>query len=190
MNADSPHELIDHAAAIIKSGGIIAYPTEAVFGLGCDPFNQKAVERLLEIKRRPSQKGLILIAANWNVLEPLVQMKNIEPAAFARVQATWPGPFTWIFPANNHTPEWVCSPDHTIALRVTAHPIARTLCAALNAPLVSTSANFSNSPPLRDAASVQHIFGETLDYVLSGDVDHNLHPSEIRDVLTGNILRQ
>jgi L-threonylcarbamoyladenylate synthase len=188
MNAPASHELIDHAAAVVRNGGIIAYPTEAVYGLGCDPFNEEAVKRLLTIKHRPLEKGLILIANSWDILEPLVQ--TIEPIALASAKATWPGPFTWVFPANKKTPNWVCGPHHTIAVRVTAHPIARTLCAALNAPLVSTSANLANHPALRDAASVEHVFTGKIDYILTGDVDRNSHPTEIRDVLTGNFLRQ
>lgn len=182
---------IARAVAVIKSGGVIAYPTEAVFGLGCDPFNRAAVDRLLHLKHRPlqqqKQKGLILIAADWLTVSHLIE--PIEPALLARAQATWPGPFTWVFPAKSTVPEILCGPSHTIALRITAHPIARTLCTLLDAPLVSTSANFSHHPPLRDAKNVLHVFGNTLDYVLPGQVDPLARPTKVFDALTGKVLR-
>jgi L-threonylcarbamoyladenylate synthase len=181
-------KFIEQAAAVVKNGGIIAYPTEAVFGLGCDPFNEESVQRLLSIKKRPTQKGLIVIAASWEIIAPLVQ--PVEPTALAHAQSTWPGPFTWVFPASNKAPVWICGSHHTIAVRVTAHPIARTLCNALNAPLLSTSANISTHPPLRDMHSVLRVFRDQIDYILPGEVGSSTQPTSIRDVITGNIFRQ
>ena len=96
----------DKAAEVLLRGGVIAYPTEAVWGLGCDPFNETAVEHLLQIKRRPMHKGLILVAANLQQIEPL--LRNLNSADRARVTSSWPGPVTWILPdPTNLIPHWV-----------------------------------------------------------------------------------
>ncbi len=177
-----------HAAWLLKQGGIIAYPTEAVFGLGCDPFNQDAVMQLLRLKRRSAQKGLILIADCFEKLQPLVE--NIPSEKREAVLATWPGPYTWVFPANlSMVPEEITGGNKTVAVRVTAHPIARQLCQVFGRALVSTSANFSLEEPLCTEEAVRAYFGDDIDYILRGETSGLLNPTQIRDALTGEILR-
>jgi L-threonylcarbamoyladenylate synthase len=138
------HFKIRRAIHKIKAGEIIAYPTEAVFGLGCDPLNEKAVTNLLVLKKRPIEKGLILIASSLSQLEPyLILNKKV----LARVTPSWPGPITWIIPAQEWVPKWLTGKHSTLAVRVTAHPTARLLCEENGAPLVSTSANITSKPP-------------------------------------------
>src|SRR6218665_315978 len=91
---------INEAAIRLKSGGVIAYPTEAVWGLGCDPFDETAVMRLLAIKQRPVDKGLILIAADLAQLQPLLDLPAMPETRLAEVLASWPGPHTWVLPAS------------------------------------------------------------------------------------------
>jgi len=178
---------LSEAIKVITDGGIIAYPTEAVYGLGCDPFNETAVKRLLAIKQRPIEQGLILIAAEWQQVANLVQ--PISDEKMAEINATWPGPVTWVFPASPLVPPWIRGQHPSIAIRITGHSIAKQLCQRFNKPLVSTSANLSGQVALHDTVGVKLAFSNKIDYILPGRVGGNPKPSEIRDVLTGNIIR-
>ena len=174
------------AARAVRYGGVIAYPTEAVYGLGCDPLDAVAVLDLLELKGRPVGKGLILIAADFDQLRPFVD--EVAPGAMAAVHASWPGPHTWLLPARPATPPWLTGDFTTLAVRVTAHPVAAALC-RLTGPLVSTSANPAGRRPARDALTVRRYFGDRLDAVLAGPVDRRRGPSAIRDAASGRLLR-
>lgn len=175
------------AVRILRAGGIVAYPTEAVYGLGCDPFNEQAVLRLLSIKGRAIDKGLILIAASHEQLKPLLLPQSAE--TMAPVLASWPGPSTWILPADARVPVWLTGASDAIAVRVTAHPLAASLCKHFGAPLVSTSANASGRPPARTALRVRRAIGPCVDYLLSGPTGGAALPSEIRDARDGRLLR-
>ncbi len=171
----------------LRRGGLLAYPTEAVFGLGCDPLRPDAVLRLLRLKRRPLRAGLILIAADPDQLAPYLAPL---PAARRRVvNATWPGPVTWIWPARPGTPDWLTGGRDSIAVRLTAHPLARALCRAWGGALVSTSANPHRRPPARTALQVRRYFGDHLDLILHGATGPARRPTEIRDARTGARLR-
>ncbi len=178
---------IQPAVEVLKRGGIIAYPTESVYGLGCDPFNEKAVMRLLGLKKRSVEKGLILIAADWEQVKSLV--KPIKPYLLKRVLATWPGPVTWTFPAAHGLPQWIRGAHSTVAIRVTAHPIASELCRVFNQPLVSTSANIEGQPPVVKDEDIEKIFPEGIDGVVTGSLGGLAKPTEIRSALTGETLR-
>lgn len=179
---------IKKSVEILQEGGIVAYPTEAVYGLGCDPGNEAAVLRLVELKQRSIKKGLILIAASWKQIAPF--LAPIPPARLEQVQKTWPGAVTWIFPATALVPEWIKGEHTTVAVRVVAHPIAREICEAFGKPIVSTSANHEGEPPARDAAMVVKMFDDEIDYVVPGDTTGLENPTPIYDALTGIILRK
>ncbi len=171
----------------LKKGQILAYPTEAVFGLGCDPFNADAVGRLLMIKQRSVDKGLILVAATWQQIESLVE--PIPPRALTQVLATWPGPFTWVFPVSPAVPHWIRGKHRTIALRVSSHPVIQELCQAFGGPIVSTSANRDGQPPLRDYRAVCMMFGKQIDFILPDKVGGQNNPTIIRDAISGETIR-
>ncbi|SFM53219.1 L-threonylcarbamoyladenylate synthase [Ectothiorhodospira mobilis] len=175
------------AAAVIRSGGVVAYPTEAVYGLGCAPCNRTAVQRLLRIKGRAQAKGLILVAADPAQLTPF--LAPVDPALQDRALATWPGPVTWLWPAAPHTPRWLTGDHDTLAVRVTDHPLAAALCRHAGTALVSTSANRSDAPPCRHAQAVDDTLGHGLDLILAGDTGGRDRPSEIRDLGSGRVLR-
>jgi L-threonylcarbamoyladenylate synthase len=179
---------LQNAATILRQGGIIAYPTEAVFGLGCDPFNQSAVTRIKQLKQRSPQKGLIVIGASWEQLQPFTS--TIPKENLMHALATWPGPFTWIFPAADITPKWITGEHTTVAIRVTAHPIAKALCEAFGKAIISTSANLENQSSARTADEVKKIFKGDIDLIIDGALGNQNKPSEIRDVLTGKVLRE
>jgi len=177
---------LQQAVRTVRHGGIIAYPTESVFGLGCDPLRLDAVVRLLELKQRPAAKGLILIASDVEQLLPF--LLPLDPSFRERVLASWPGPVTWLLPARPETPGLLRGRHETLAVRVTAHPAAAALCRACGHALVSTSANVGGRPPARSALAVRRIFGEAIDYVLPGEAG-GAPVTEIRDALSNRIVR-
>lgn len=179
---------LEHCVAALRQGEVIAYPTEAVFGVGCDPDNQLAVERLLALKQRPVEKGLILIASDYAQLLPYVDDSLLSAECLARILHSWPGPVTWVMPAKSSVPRWLTGQFDSIAVRVSDHPDVRRLCQAFGKPLTSTSANLTGLPPCRLEQEVVAQFGTQL-AVLSGLVGGRENPSEIRDAQTGTVLR-
>jgi L-threonylcarbamoyladenylate synthase len=176
------------ACAALRAGGLIAYPTEGVWGLGCEPRNERAVDRLLALKKRDWRKGLILIAADFSQLEPFVHLPS--RTAQKRAFSTWPGPATWVFPASDHTPMWISGDRDSVAIRVSAHPVVRALCLAYGGPIVSTSANRSGHPPARSATAVRLNFPGRIDAIVPGALGGREAPTPIRDVISGLILRR
>jgi len=175
------------AVEALRSGGVIAYPSEAVYGLGCDPLEHAAVQRIFALKQRDADKGLILIASDISQLLPF--MAPISAAVMKTLEASWPGPVTWVVPAAAALPFWLSGGRDTLAVRVTAHPIAAALCQAAGMALVSTSANKSGQPPARTALAVRAQFGAGVDCILPGAVGGLSKPTEIREALTGKVLR-
>lgn len=175
------------ALRCLRRGGIVAYPTEAVWGLGCDPDDGDAVQRVLAIKQRPATRGLILLADDFGRLAPY--LAPLPDSVRQRVSATWPGPVTWLLPAAPGTPRWLTGDHATIAVRVSAHPPAAELARAFGKPLVSTSANRSGRPPARTLLALRLSLGNAVDYVLPAPTGGGVRPSEIRDGLSGRILR-
>jgi L-threonylcarbamoyladenylate synthase len=175
------------AARIVRAGGVIAYPTEAVFGLGCLPRDRRAVMRVLKIKRRSWRKGLILIGADLVSLERYVVLPP-EPRR-TEVLATWPGPNTWVLDARAGAPRWITGGRASVAVRMTSHPVATALCRAVGEALVSTSANVSRRPPHRRLLALRRDLGRSVDYVLAGPLGDQATPTPIRDGRTGRLLR-
>lgn len=171
----------------LRRGGVLAYPTEAVWGLGCDPLNAAAVERIFRLKGRPRDKGLILIAHDWAALSPFLAPPH--PAALQRALATWPGPVTWVFPARPDTPPWLCPDRNTLAVRVTAHPLAAALCRAFGGAIVSTSANPAGKAPARTARRVRAYFGARELAILPGPTGILERPTAIHEAMSGRRLR-
>ncbi len=178
---------LNQASRAIRSGGVIAYPTEAVYGLGCDPWNEDAVFSLLELKQRSVEKGLILIAANLEQLTPFVG--EFDSQIKKRILPTWPGPVTWLVPYLSSCPYFLHGKHNTIAVRVTDHPLVVALCKHLGSALVSTSANIQGREAARTSLRVRKIFGGRLDYILSGRTGGMFSPSKIIHAETGTVLR-
>lgn len=174
------------AARIIREGGVIAYPTEAVFGLGCDPAAEEALLRILAIKQRPAAAGFILIAADWAQLEGW-----ISPTAAERERLLEPAgrPLSWVVRAGPLCTPLLTGDRPTVAVRVTGHPLARALCELADTPIISTSANRHGRPPARSALAARRQLGASVDLVLGGTTGGATRPSEIRDAATGRVLR-
>lgn len=174
---------------LLKKGEVIAYPTEAVFGLGCDPDCETAVLKLLELKQRSIEKGLILIASDYQQLQPYIDETMLTTAQKQQALMSWPGPVTWILPKNIKTPYFLTGKFNTIAVRVTNHPLVCKLCDLFGKPLVSTSANLSAHEPCRTFSEIEKQFGANFP-ILEGEIGQRSQPSEIRDIQTGQIIRQ
>lgn len=187
MGLATPGWRLREAARCIDGGGIVAYPTEAVYGLGCDPYNAAAAVRLLELKQRPIDQGLILIGARKRHIAPFVA--SLGKSMRARIDKTWPGPYTWLLPAAPDTPYWIRGDHQTVAVRITAHPIAAALCDAVGGALVSTSANRHGRAPARSALQARLQFGGHIDCIVCGAVGPQRRPTEIRDATSGRIVR-
>lgn len=175
------------AARLLRGGGIVAYPTEGVYGLGCDPLNPLAVQRVLQLKGRSARKGLILIAADYAQVRPFLRPPGKQLSR--RLRDDWPGPVTWVLPAAAAVPGWLTGGRDTLAVRVTSHLLAAALCRAFGRALVSTSANRSGGRPARSALDVRRLFGDAVDLILHGALGGLRGPTPIRDATSGRLLR-
>jgi len=184
MNLDKQIRQSVHA---LQQGGVIAYPTESVFGLGCDPDTPDAVQRILALKQRPIEKGLILIAASFDQVKKYLQ--PVSPDIQQRVFATWPGPHTWLWPVNDDVPELLRGHYSTLAIRVSAHPVVQQICNSLGKAIVSTSANPAGKPPACNADEIRQYFDERLDFIIDTGTGECGSPTEIRDAMSNRIIR-
>lgn len=181
-------EQLAQAVRLIKQGGVIAYPTEGVYGLGCDPFNEDAIRRLLAIKQRLPEKGLICVGASFSqckdLIDPSLTETILQPAL-----KTWPGPYTWLIPARRELSSLLTGGHSSLAIRISDHPIIQQLCLALESPLTSTSANLSNKPALLTYEEVCKVFSDKVDYLCEGKTSGLNKPSKILDLLSGREIR-
>ena len=179
---------LDILVDIINQGGVIAYPTESVWGLGCNPWNKKAVNKILSLKKRNSEKGFILVGSHISQFSPLV---NILPTAQKEtLEDSWPGPHTWVIPDEMQwAPVWVRGRFNTVAVRVSRHPEIVSLCNALMQPIISTSANTTGKDALVDQNSVETSFSNTIDAIFSGTIGKHKKPTTIQDLFTGHTIR-
>jgi L-threonylcarbamoyladenylate synthase len=173
--------------AHLKHGGLIAYPTESCYGLGCDPYNRQAVQRILKLKQRPQRKGLILIASRYDQVARFLQ--PLTPAEQTRLQSDGTKVVTYLMPVKPSCPRWLRGEHDTLAVRLTAHPFAKQLCRSAGNALVSTSANRSGQRPAKTRAECKRLFGKEV-WVLPGRVGKRKQPSTIQAWVGGRIIRQ
>lgn len=176
---------IKRVADVLLQGGVIAYPTEGVYGLGCLPDDIGAVLRVLDIKARESTKGLILVAADASQLEGWVSL----PAGKALPTPDPRRPITWIVPPGPLVHPAIQGVHPGLAVRITSNPVAAAICNVVDAPLVSTSANVSGRPTARNRYVLRRQFAQRVDLIVPGDCGPASGPSEIRDLVTGKVLR-
>lgn len=180
---------INKAVEVLRGGGVIAYPTEHCFGLGCDPNNAQAVERILTIKQRKAEQGLILLGANEAQLGVYANFAALDAAQLQRVRDSWPGPNTWLIPAHANVSTLLRGHHLSIAVRFTANEICRDLLTKFGHAIVSTSANRHGQAALLEADEVTHEMGTEVDYVLELAVGGAPAPSTIRDAQSNAQLR-
>jgi L-threonylcarbamoyladenylate synthase len=178
----------EQAVAALREGKVIAYPTEAVWGLGCDPYNAEAVKKLLQLKKRAVEKGLILIAASYAQIEPLLA-DTLTDEQRALLQQASEKPVTWLVPFNPaKVPPWISGQHEKVAVRISNHSTVKALCEAAGMPLVSTSANPQGCQAAREAFQVRRYFAQQVQ-LCHGQTGTAKTPSTIKDLLTGAIIR-
>lgn len=174
---------ISQASVILQNGGVIAYSTETVIGLGCDPSHQAAVNRILWLKNRAVENGLIVLVDNITSLQNHTKPLSTEQiASISTAKNT-----TWLIPTNEHVPRWVRGKHEKIAVRITQHTTANPLSAATDG-IISTSANISSYKILANQNEIRDWFGPHVDYIIVSETGSNT-PSEIKDLITGEKLR-
>lgn len=178
---------VAQGAELICNGGVVAYPTEGCYGLGCNPMNAEAVKRILNIKRRHFSKGLILVGDHINRFDSY--FTHLPETTAQEIMASWPGPVTWLLPASRNVPRVIRGNHQSIALRVSKHPVVRMLCREANMAIVSTSANRAAQMPLRALPSVMAEFGEDVDGIVAGRIGQRRNPSVIRNSRDGSYVR-
>lgn len=181
---------VSTAADLMRAGGVVAYPTEYCFGLGCDPRNEHAVQRILSIKQRSVEQGLILIAAELEQVHNYAELDQLP--TIAEIKQSWPGPVTWVLPALADTPPWITGQHKSVAMRVTAHALCQSLCIEFGGAIVSTSANRHGQPAAVSVQEVARQLGDEVDLILDGPLandDSNRSSSSIRDARSGETLR-
>lgn len=185
----APASPIAEAVATLRRGGIVACPTEGVWGLSCDPFDEAAVLRLLALKQRSVDKGLILVASSRVQLDGIADWDALPAQARDQVSASWPGPHTWVIPAMPGVPRWITGGRDAVALRVSAHPLVAALCGGFGGALVSTSANVSTAPAPCTRAGLDPRILAGIDAIVEGETSGLAQATSIRDARSGNTLR-
>lgn len=175
------------AIKVLRAGGIIAYPTEAVWGLGCDPYNAHAFNRLLELKQRPEDKGVILVASceqQLGILRDGLSEQQLQTLREVPAQPT-----TWLIPSSDGIPQWITGQHSSVAVRISRHPVVKSLCDAFGGMIVSTSANLAGKAPATTEQEARAIFAGGVDIYVSGSVGGQKKPSRIIDLVSGKVLR-
>ncbi|WP_411993221.1 Sua5/YciO/YrdC/YwlC family protein [Agarivorans sp. DSG3-1] len=172
---------------VLQQGAVIAYPTEAVFGLGCDPDNKQAVSKILQIKRRPVEKGLILLASELAHLLPYIDYSALSAEQQQLLVSKQTRPTTWLVPVSAATPKWISGQFSSVAVRLTSHPLVADICQRWGKPLVSTSANYSGEIPAANAEQAALLTG--VDLVVDGPLGKAKQTSQIKDIFTGEVIR-
>lgn len=182
---------LSNALNALHNQGVIAYPTESVFGLGCDPDCELAIAKILQIKNRPAHKGLILIAANIEQLKNYADFNSLDAQQLAAINKTWPGPFTWVIPAQKSLCKLISGDFDSVAVRVSAHPVVQQLCLQFGKPIISTSANLSGLEPCTTSRQVYDMFAgqPLLACIVDAPVSGLSAPSQIYDARSGKRLR-
>lgn len=190
QKADQATEVLQ-AVRVLHKGGVIAYPTEAVYGLGCDPKNVSAVKKIFDLKQRKKEKGLILIASEYEQLKSYIS--PLERTIENKMLSSWQDQktaITWLVPVDSRVSTYLKGQFDTLAVRVSHHPVVKELCDKFAGAIISTSANIATQEAARTVEQVKQIFGDKIDFILDGETDLNAQPSEIRDALTDKIIRQ
>ncbi|MFT6269277.1 MAG: tRNA threonylcarbamoyl adenosine modification protein (Sua5/YciO/YrdC/YwlC family) [Alphaproteobacteria bacterium] len=171
-----------------ESGQVFAYPTEAVYGLGCDPLNKDAVYKILSLKSREVEKGMILIASDFSQIAPFVLFEHLSQHTQQEILSSWPGPVTWLLPKSPKTPDWLSGDSNMLAVRISSHPLVSQMCNHLGKPIVSTSANPAGESPAINEQELRGYFGNEL-RVLEGLLGNQKSPSKIFHSLTMETIR-
>jgi len=184
MPIDEDADII-RAVQILEDGGIIVYPTETVYGLGCDPFSETVFNRLKGIKGREGEKPMLLLASSIDQVKQVSGM--MEGTALKLAERFWPGPLTMILPPSDDLPRYLTGPGGGVAIRITSNPVASAIATGFGKPIVSTSANKAGMPPAETVDEAQSVLGDDIDCYVAGEEPLTGLPSTIVDVMSGTV---
>jgi L-threonylcarbamoyladenylate synthase len=191
IDGDNPQpEIISEAAAIIKSGGVIAFPTHSLYGLGADAFNSNAVKRVFELKQRPAAKPILVLIEDLRQLDGLV--KFVSPDAARMMKKFWPGRLTLVFEARNGLPANLTAGTGKIGVRLAGQAVARALVQAVQGPITGTSANLTRHGGCSRIEDMDPMISRRLDLLLDAGALQGGKGSTVVDVAGNNpkILRE
>lgn len=177
------------AKEAFEQGGVIAYPTEGVFGLGCDPSNEQAIAKLISVKSRSVEKGLILLAGDYQQLKPYINESLLPEDKKQHMLDTWPNGTTFVVPANKSLSAFLTGKFATIAVRITDQPDVTALCQQTQKPIVSTSANISGEPSAATWQTLSAEIVDKIDFIIKGNTLGYTKASTIVDAITGTVFR-
>ena len=179
---------IKRLSKAIMQGAVVAYPSDTIWGFGCHPLHITAVNRILQVKNRSADKGLILLSSSLEYCLPYIA-KHLSDVQLDRLKQDYERPTTWLTPAAEDCPVWLRGRYTTIAIRITQHPLIQSICTQIQAPLVSTSANRQGRPPVRNALQAQRQFSRHMDFIVHGYEAGTQQASRIQSLLTGCTIR-
>ena len=177
---------IRHAAHIINHGGIIAYPTDTIYGLGCDPYNHDAVEKINQIKQRPLDKKFILLAADIDQVRPLILISEDQEKTLTQTTE----PTSWVIDASPDAPSWLVDENKTITIRISKHHDVTRLCHAAGHAIISTSANISGKKPASNALDLHRYFHDSVDKIILSSKNLTSKASKIIRLCDNYVIRQ
>ena len=166
---------------------VFAYPTEGVWGLGCNPFSEKAVKKLINLKKRPKNKGIIVLAGSLQQLLPFTQ--HLSEKLKKRMNSKWPGPHTWLVPSSPDIPKWLIGPTGLVALRLSDHKTVIELTESLNMPICSSSANISGQEPAKNSDEIRTFFGNKV-LIIEGELGGLKKPTPVQNLESKEWLRK
>ncbi|BGI51553.1 MAG: L-threonylcarbamoyladenylate synthase type 1 TsaC [Buchnera aphidicola (Ceratovacuna japonica)] len=172
----------------LKNGKLIIYPTESVFGLGCDPDNDKAIINLLKIKNRSVDKGLIIISSDYKYIKKYISIKNVPKKNIRKFYKLWPGNFTLLHPAKKNVSLYIRGNSKFVAVRITKNKFVKSLCKNFGKAIISTSANLSGFKPCRNIKEILCQFGKKI-CIMNGYVNLKKSPSTIINIINGEYIR-
>jgi L-threonylcarbamoyladenylate synthase len=173
-------DAVDRAARVIRRGGVILYPTDTIYGLGCDACNEKAVRKVFGIKRRAKGNAALVLVRNGEMVSELVA--EIPAIAREYMRRFWPGPLTLVLRARRHLNRYITSARGTIGIRIPANSFCLKLLSEVRTPLVSTSANISGNPDTMEAAELTALFRSKVDLIIDAGPLPPSGPSTVVDV--------
>lgn len=177
---------IRHAAHIVNNGGVIAYPTDTIYGLGCDPNNPKAIETINIIKQRPLNRQFILLASDIGQLKPLIQISRQQEQTVTQNSE----PTSWIVKASERAPSWLVDSSGSLTIRISKHSDVQRLCQALGHAIISTSANISGKTPAKNSFMLHKYFHHKVDKILVSDKKPTGRASRIIRLCDNYVIRQ
>lgn len=179
-----PHKSASQAVDVLKQGGLIIYPTEGIYGIGCDALNEKSVQNVFNVKYRNNEKSFIVLCSEVVHISKLISDDYVQDKKLSEKEF-----ITWIVPISKNCPQWLTK-NNKIAIRLTDHPVIKELCTGIDGPIISTSANISGKKYINNIDIISELFTDEVECIVEGNLGGEAKSSSIIDIATGHILRK